>query len=184
MTAASAPASPSVCCAGHTGEGKKLRPHIPFHQPLPNPISQRLQPPKRSFPLLFLVYGPLHPVRVYGELVREPIGHGHDLDEEEVEAGGTDERGERVRGIVRREGRLERHWSLRTASSSAGYHGIVRCMAHVRDGCEVCWRNLQQSLTSFRNLMRSGSWVQINLFEYLCWSYPSYLSAQHCDMQI
>jgi len=87
---------------------------LPLYQPLSNPISQRLEPPKRSFSLLFLICSSLRPVRFHGELVREAVGHGHNLDEEEVEAGGIEERGEGVRGIVRREGRLERHRRCRS----------------------------------------------------------------------
>lgn len=110
------------------GERKREEEDQPLHQPLPNPIPQPLQPEKHRVPLLVLVHrrrrpgynrrpvpcGAAFPPSYRNlwhhpragsssgiHLVRHAVGHGDELDEEEVEARRGEEAGGRVRGVVR-----------------------------------------------------------------------------------
>ncbi|TPX10813.1 uncharacterized protein E0L32_008202 [Thyridium curvatum] len=61
--------------------------------------------------------------RLAVELVDDAVGHGHELDEEEVEARGAEEGGRRVRGVVRRHHGVERHLFSQPSASGAAEVG-------------------------------------------------------------
>lgn len=88
----------------------------PLGQALSDSEAQAFQPPEGSFLLFFLVDGDNGTLPVVptlgrdGQFARQSVGHGDDFDEEEVEAGGVEEGGIGIGGIVGWQGRFERHW--------------------------------------------------------------------------
>lgn len=81
----------------------------PLNESLSDPIAQRLQPAERGFPLLLFVHGADAIFPRHGQFVREPVGHGHHLDQQQVDAGRVEECCVWIGGIIGGKRSLERH---------------------------------------------------------------------------
>ena len=102
------PAPSPIITMGGAG-APAVRGSSPLHQTLSDPVSHCFKPPESCFPLLFLVYLSRSSLRADRELACKPRSHGDEFDEEKVHTGRAEERGIRIRRIVGRQWRIERH---------------------------------------------------------------------------